>query len=163
MVPRGPYRGQLVVGEVVHIKPQQDPKVEMFAVLPENLASVIDDARRFIGMSTERQSNVAADHIIQDLHDSMSLLWMVYVDGTPMASVVTCILHHPLRRNMKIEWMGGEKMHLWGNEVFAILTKVAKEAKMDAIEADGRKGFAKYAEAASFYETRRHYEMELSQ
>ena len=147
----------------VSFEPQQDPMVEMFAVLPENLPSVIDDARRFIAMSTARQDNVNADHIIQDLYDGMSLLWMVYVDGTPMASVVTCILHHPLRRNMKIEWMGGEDMHLWAGEALATLTKIAKEAKMDAIETDGRKGFAKYAEAASFRETRRHYEMELSQ
>ena len=64
---------------------------------------------------------------------------------------------------MKIEWMGGEDMHLWAGEALATLTKIAKEAKMDAIETDGRKGFAKYAEAASFRETRRHYEMELSQ
>jgi len=146
----------------VSFEPKQNPKVEMFAVLPENLLSVIDDARRFIAMSTARQGNVSADHIIQDLYDGMSLLWMVYVDGTPMASVVTCILHHPLRRNMKIEWMGGENMHLWANEALATLTKIAKEAKMDAIETDGRKGFSKYAKAASFRETRRHYEMELS-
>ena len=31
----------------VSFEPQQDPKVEMFAVLPENLPAVIDDARRF--------------------------------------------------------------------------------------------------------------------
>ncbi len=147
----------------VSFEPQQDPKVEMFAVLPENLPAVIDDARRFIEMSTARQGNVDADHIIQDLYEGMSLLWMVYVDGVPMASVVTCILHHPLRRNLKIEWMGGQDMHLWAGEALATLTKIAKEAKMDAIETDGRKGFAKYAEAASFRETRRHYEMELSQ
>jgi hypothetical protein len=50
----------------VSFEPQQDPMVEMFAVLPENLPSVIDDARRFIAMSTARQDNVSADHIIQD-------------------------------------------------------------------------------------------------
>ena len=134
----------------------------MFAVLPQNLDPVIDDARRFIEIATWRQSNACADHIVQDLYDGLSLLWMIYVDGTPMASVVTCILHHPLRSNLKIEWMGGEDMHLWAGEALSTLTKIAKEAKLDAIETDGRKGFAKYAEAASFRETRRHYEMELS-
>ena len=146
----------------VSFDPLQNPKVEMFAILPDNLPSVIDDARIFIALSTERQSNISAEHIIQDLYDGMSLLWMVYVDGVPMASIVTCILHHPLRRNMKIEWMGGKDMHLWIGEALATLTKIAKEAKIDAIETDGRKGFAEYAKAASFRETRRHYEMELN-
>ena len=53
-------------------------------------------------------------------------------------------------------------MHTWGREALAILTKVAKDAKLDAIEADGRKGFQKYAEAASFREIYTHFEMELN-
>jgi hypothetical protein len=159
MVPRGPYRGQLVVGEVVHIKPQ----FKLLAILPDKVDSVLDDAVRLLEPAVRRQShNVTIEHIVDDLRNGLSLLWLAYVDGKAMAAVVTCIVKQPLRKNMKIEWMGGEKMHLWGQEVFAILTKVAKEAKLDAIEADGRKGFQRYAEAASFREMYTHFEMELT-
>jgi len=159
MVPRGTYRWQLVVGEVVHIKPQ----FKLLSILPDKVESVLDDAVRLLEPAVRRQShNVTIDHIVNDLRNGLSLLWLAYVDGKAMAAVVTCIVKQPLRKNMKIEWMGGEKMHLWGQEVFAILTKVAKEAKLDAIEADGRKGFQRYAEAASFREMYTHYEMELT-
>ena len=147
------------MGEVVHIKPQ----LKLLAILPDKVDSVLDDAVRLLDPAVRRQShNVTIEHIVDDLRNGLSLLWLAYVDGKVMAAVVTCIVKQPLRKNMKIEWMGGEKMHLWGQEVFAILTKVAKEAKLDAIEADGRKGFQKYAEAASFREMYTHFEMELT-
>ena len=135
----------------------------MLAILPDKVDSVLDDAVRLLEPAVRRQShNVTIEHIVDDLRNGLSLLWLAYVDGKAMAAVVTCIVKQPLRKNMKIEWMGGEKMHLWGQEVFAILTKVAKEAKLDAIEADGRKGFQRYAEAASFREMYTHFEMELT-
>jgi hypothetical protein len=102
------------------------------------------------------------DHIVDELEDGSSLLWMVYMGERPVAAVVTCVVSQPLRQNLKIEWVGGKGMSMWIDDVVAILTKVAKDAKLGAIEADGRKGFLKYAKAASFREIYTHYEMELS-
>tara|TARA_R110000744_G_scaffold23139_2_gene58830 strand:- start:1810 stop:2253 length:444 start_codon:yes stop_codon:yes gene_type:complete len=147
------------MGEVLHIK----SPVDLRPILPANIEDVIHDAVRLLEPAVRRQShNVSMDHIVYDLRNGLSLLWLAYVDGTAVAAVVTCIVKQPLRRNMKIEWMAGKNMHLWGSEALSILTKVAKDAKLDAIETDARKGFTKYAEAASFREMYTHFELELS-
>ena len=143
---------------------QMRPPLQLLPILPEHLDEVIEDAMDMLVPAIARQSqNVDVEDILDELHDGDSLLWMAYVGREPVAAIVTCIVQYPKRRNMKIEWMGGKRMHTWGDEALAILTKVAKEAKLDAIEADGRKGFQrKYAEAASFREIYTHFEMELS-
>tara|TARA_R110000868_G_scaffold387856_2_gene656547 strand:- start:20 stop:463 length:444 start_codon:yes stop_codon:yes gene_type:complete len=147
------------MGDVVQMKSPVDLK----PILPGDVEAVLHDAVRLLEPAVRRQSqNVSMDHIVGDLRNGASLLWLAYVDGKAMAAVVTCIVKQPLRRNLKIEWMGGEKMHLWGSEALSILTKVAKDAKMDAIETDARRGFTKYAEAASFREMYTHFELELS-
>ena len=142
---------------------QMRPSLQLLPILPEYLGEVIEDAVDMLAPAIARQSqNVDVEDIIDELHDGDSLLWMAYIGREPVAAIVTCVVQYPKRRNMKIEWMGGKRMHTWGNEALAILTKVAKEAKLDAIETDGRKGFSKYAEAASFREIYTHFEMELS-
>ena len=142
---------------------QMRPPLQLLPILPEFLDEVIDDAVDLLVPAIARQSqNVDVEDILDELHDGDSLLWMAYVGKEPVAAIVTCIVQYPKRRNMKIEWMGGKRMRTWADEALAILTKVAKEAKLDAIEADGRKGFSKYAEAASFREIYTHFEMELS-
>jgi len=143
---------------------QMRPPLQLLPILPEYLDEVIEDAVDMLVPAIARQSqNVDVEDILDELHDGDSLLWMAYVGREPVAAIVTGIVQYPKRRNMKIEWMGGKRMHTWVDEALAILTKVAKEAKLDAIEADGRKGFQrKYAEAASFREIYTHFEMELS-
>ena len=143
---------------------QMKPRFNLVPILADEVDEVLEDAMRFLEPAVDRQSqNVAIEHIIEDLFDGRSLLWLAYSGGEAIAAVVTCIVKHPLSHNMKIEWMGGNDMHLWVNDALAVLTKVAREAKLDAIEADGRKGFQKkYAEAASFREMYTHFEMELN-
>lgn len=147
-----------------NVIPMKQP-LQLLPILPEHVDEVLHDAVRLLGPAIDRQSqNVDMDHIVAELREGASLLWLAYAGGKPVAAIVTCIVQHPsLRRNLKIEWMGGDRMHTWVGEALAILTKVAKDAKLDAIEADGRKGFQrKYAEAASFREIYTHFEMELN-
>lgn len=139
--------------------------LQLLPILPEDVDEVMHDAVRLLEPAISRQiQNVDMDHIVMDLREGASLLWLVYEGNKAIAAIVTCIVQHPsLRRNLKIEWMGGDRMHIWVDESLAFLTKVAKDAKLDAIEADGRKGFQrKYAEAASFREIYTHFEMELN-
>lgn len=139
------------------------PPVKMIPILPEFLDDVLDVAVEMLEPAIARQpKTLNVGHVVNELRDASSLLWMAYMGTKPVAAVVTCVVQQPLRRNLKIEWVGGKDMNLWIDDVVSILTKVAKEAKLDAIEADGRKGFFKYAKAASFREIYTHYEMELS-
>lgn len=139
------------------------PQVEVWPIMPDYLHDALGDAVRLLEPAVKRQSqNVDMEHIVEDLTAGQSLLWMVHVDGEAIAAIVTCVVSNPKRHNLKIEWMGGDDMHLWGDHALAILTKAAKTAKLDAIEADGRRGFLKHIEAASFREMYTHYEMELN-
>ena len=53
-------------------------------------------------------------------------------------------------------------MRQWMNEAISLFKKLAIDAKLDGIEADGRKGFEKYVDNSDFREVYTHYEMELS-
>jgi len=142
---------------------QMKPPVKLIPILPENLDEVLDIAVEMLEPAVARQPKaLQIQHVVDDLREGASLLWMAYVGTKPVAAVVTCVVKQPMRMNLKIEWVGGKGMNMWIDEVVAILTKVAKDAKLDAIEADGRKGFFKYAKAASFREIYTHFEMELS-
>ena len=66
-----------------------------------------------------------------------------------------------LYKNLKIEFVGGKRMRPWMNEAIDLMKKLAIDAKLDAIEADGRKGFDKYVDASPFRPVYTHYEMEL--
>jgi hypothetical protein len=48
------------------------------------------------------------------------------------------------------------------DKAIEVLTKIALDADLDALEADGRKGFMKYVDKSPFREVYTHYVMELS-
>ena len=52
-------------------------------------------------------------------------------------------------------------MHVWMNKAVDVLAGLAKDAKLDAVEADGRKGFERYVDGSAFRPIYTHYEMEL--
>jgi hypothetical protein len=58
--------------------------------------------------------------------------------------------------------MGGKNMRQWMNEAIAFMAGVAKHAGLDALEADGRKGFDKFVDASPFRPVYTNYVMELT-
>jgi hypothetical protein len=57
--------------------------------------------------------------------------------------------------------MGGKYMHIWMDEAVKVLAGLALDANLDAVEADGRKGFEKYVKGSTFRPIYTHYEMEI--
>ena len=88
-------------------------------------------------------------------------MWLVYLEDKLTAAITTCVVKHPQRKNLKIEFMGGKHMHVWMNKAVDVLAGLAKDAKLDAVEADGRKGFERYVDGSAFRPIYTHYEMEL--
>ncbi|MAD94082.1 MAG: hypothetical protein CML33_01120 [Rhodobacteraceae bacterium] len=107
------------------------------------------------------ERNVSMEDVVADIFEGRSLIWGVYLKDTLIAAFTTSVVKHPNRNTLFIEFMGGADMKIWMNAALNALKRVAKEGKLDAIEADGRIGFSKFAKANGFKETYRHFEMEF--
>jgi hypothetical protein len=110
-----------------------------------------------------RQShNVTMQDVEDDIRSGGSVLWLIHLEDKLTAAVTTCVVKHPQRTTLKIEFIGGTRMRQWMNEAISLFKKLAIDAKLDGIEADGRKGFEKYVDNSDFKEVYTHYEMELN-
>lgn len=101
------------------------------------------------------------EDVVSDLLGGGSLLWTVHLQDTLIAAFTTCVMKHPQRHTLFIEYMGGADMKIWMNAALNMLKEVAKQGELSGIEADGRLGFAKFAKQNGFVEKYRHYEMEF--
>ena len=109
------------------------------------------------------ERNVSMEDAVEDLLEGRSLLWTVHLKDTLIAAFTTCVIKHPQRQTLCIEYMGGADMKIWMNAALSMLKEVAVKGELSAIEAHGRIGFSKFAEAHGFVETYRHFEMELKE
>lgn len=107
------------------------------------------------------ERNASIEDVVSDLKEGRSLLWTVYIQDTLIAAFTTCVMKHPQRDTLFIEYMGGVNMSAWMDYALEALKDVAKKHDLKAIEADGRIGFARYAQNNGFKEMYRHFEMEL--
>ena len=108
------------------------------------------------------QRNVSMDDVIEDIMTTRSLMWAVYIGDTLSAAFTTSIAEHPQRRTLFIEFMGGAAMAVWMRAALRVLKELAKESKLDGIEAHGRIGFSKMAKEHGFKDMHRHFEMEIA-
>jgi hypothetical protein len=109
----------------------------------------------------KHERNSSMGDVVSDLLEGRSLAWAVYMQDTLIAAFTTCVMKHPQRHTLYIEYMGGADMTIWMNAAINVLKDLAQKSELSAIEADGRIGFARYAKDNGFSEKYRHYEMEL--
>lgn len=109
----------------------------------------------------KNERNSSMEDVVGDILEGRSLIWAVYMQDTLIAAFTTCVMRHPQRHTLYIEYMGGADMSVWMNAAINILKEVAIKGELSAIEADGRIGFARYAQDNGFSEKYRHFEMEL--
>jgi hypothetical protein len=145
------------------IELQTKPSVNILPVMKENFRDVMDDAMELLAPAIARQShNVTMQDVEDDIRSGGSVLWLIHLEDKLTAAVTTCVVKHPQRTTLKIEFIGGTRMRQWMNEAISLFKKLAIDAKLDGIEADGRKGFEKYVDNSDFKEVYTHYEMELN-
>lgn len=141
---------------------RQAPNVRVLPAIPECLDDFLDDAIKLLTPAIRRQEhNATVEDVIEDIRGGGAVLWCIYLEDKLTAALTTCVVKHPRRTTLKIEFMGGTRMDEWMDETIATLSELARRAELDGIEADGRKGFEKYVGASPFREVYRHYEMEL--
>lgn len=151
----GSHSGDNVVDFVkrptIRIEPiVEDVQEGVVKVLPLLAASIRKNER-----------NSSMEDVVSDLLEGRSLAWAVYMQDTLIAAFTTCVMRHPQRHTLYIEYMGGADMTIWMNAAINVLKDLAQKSELSAIEADGRIGFARYAKDNGFSEKYRHYEMEL--
>ena len=109
-----------------------------------------------------RQSqNASAQDVEDSVRDGTSLMWSIHVGGTLTAAMTTCVVKHPQRLTLRIEFMAGSRMSVWMDDAMELLEKLARDAGLSAVEADGRKGFERYLGRSNFREAYRNYVMEI--
>jgi hypothetical protein len=109
----------------------------------------------------KNERNVSMEDVVEDILDTRSLMWAVYIGDTLSAAFTTSVLRHPRRSTLFIEFMGGVDMAVWMKTALKVLKKLAVDGGLDGIEADGRVGFSKIAQENGFREMYRHFEMEI--
>jgi hypothetical protein len=140
----------------------QAQRVTVLPVPEGEVANYIDSGLELLAPAVRRvDQNVNLEDVREDIMAGTSILWLVYVGDKLTAAITTCVVKHPQRKNLKIEFMGGKYMHIWMDEAVRVLAGLALDANLDAVEADGRKGFEKYVKGSTFRPIYTHYEMEI--
>ncbi len=55
----------------------------------------------------KNERNVSMEDVVEDILDTRSLMWAVYIGDTLSAAFTTSVLRHPRRSTLFIEFMGG--------------------------------------------------------
>ena len=138
------------------------PKVSVLPVLAEDFDQYLSKGMELLAPAILRQSqNVTMQDVEDDVRGGGSVMWLIQLEDKLVAAMTTVVVKHPQRRNLKIEFIGGKRMRQWMDEAIDLLRKLALDAGLDAIEADGRKGFEKYVDTSPFKAMYTHYEMEF--
>ena len=146
---------------VVHL--HSKPRVVILPVLEDDFDAHLGAGMELIAPAIARQSNdVTMQDVEDDIRGGGAVMWLVHVEDTLKAAITTCVVKHPQRNTLKIEFMGGTQMKKWMNEAIDTFADLARRADLGAVEADGRIGFDKYVDASPFREVYRHYVMELN-
>ena len=138
------------------------PKVSILPVLSEDFDKYVKKGMELLAPAVLRQAhNVTMQDVEDDIRAGGSVMWLIHLEDKLVAAMTTVVVKHPQRKNLKIEFLGGKRMRQWMGEALSLMKKLALDAGLDAIEADGRKGFEKYVDASPFRSVYTHYEMEL--
>ena len=154
-------RGVNMLDNVVRLHTR--PKVSILPVLSEDFDKYVKKGMELLAPAVLRQAhNVTMQDVEDDIRAGGSVMWLIHLEDKLVAAMTTVVVKHPQRKNLKIEFIGGKRMRQWMNEAINLMKKLALDAGLDAVEADGRKGFEKYVDASPFRSVYTHYEMELS-
>lgn len=101
------------------------------------------------------------DGVKSDILAERSALFGVFADGEPKAAIVIRPAIYQKRKTIVLDLVGGADIEQWWKDVISAIVSQAKSAGYNAIEAKGRKGWAKIAKQCNFKEAYVAYELEI--
>ena len=149
------------MGNVIRLHGERT--VEVTPAVAEDIDYGIEVGIPLLADSIERDGrNVPLERVLANIRERRSVVWLVYIDGELVASILTAVMQHPLRATLYIEHLGGTRIREWMSAAMEALVDLARKAELDGIEADGRPGFDKFLGQCGDFERKFvHYEMEL--
>jgi hypothetical protein len=128
----------------------------------EDVDAIWHDVAPLVRLSQRRiERNAGMADIYDDLIAGRAMLWTIKSEDKLRAVVLTEIAQHPRRRVWRILHIGGSGMSEWLDQGIEAMKRAARIAGCEAIEADGRLGWAKIVPQRGFREVSRLYEMEI--
>ena len=105
-----------------------EPIVEDVQAGVEKTLSLLEPSIR------KNERNSSMEDVVGDILEGRSLIWAVYMQDTLIAAFTTCVMRHPQRHTLYIEYMGGADMSVWMNAALNVLKEVAIKGELSAIE-----------------------------
>ncbi len=119
-------------------------------------------AYRYIRLAQRRvDRNVGMADVKEKIDSGEYVLLLVYVQDKLSAAIIVSVVQHPRRKNLSIDYVGGENIAAWGEPVLEMLADMAKDRGLDALEASGRSGWSLLAKKHGWRVAYVRYEMEI--
>ena len=81
------------------------------------------------------------DDILREIVNFEQHLWVVFDDGRILAALTTRFVEYPGKRMLAGQFLGGERIMQWRDEMLTTLERWAKDSKCEGLEMTGRNGF----------------------
>ncbi len=82
-------------------------------------------------------------------------------DDSIVAAFTTRLLVYPQRKALALDWVGGERMKEWEDQLIDTMRRYANELECSHLEGYGRKGWGRALKKYGFYPEYIAYRMEL--
>jgi len=101
--------------------------------------------------------------ILDELIENRIQLWVVYEDSIPVAAVTTRLSQFREFKSLSIDWVGGEKMGEWIDQVLSTIKLFAKDNGCKRLEGRGRTGWKRVLKRYGWRPQYIAYEVELDE
>lgn len=134
-------------------------KVESFAykitlVPHDRAAHVWMSVYKYLDKAVERShGRWTMETLFNAVATGRQQLWIVLDENDNIDGVATTeIINYPNRKMLAIQYLGGEGLGFWANQILEVFNSWARDNKCKGIEATARKGFWKWLKHDGFDE-----------
>ena len=120
--------------------------VEVFGLCDEDLIESWPEVATILNKVLNRSNaaqGFAHDDILQAALKQTMQVWVVVIDASIKAVIVTEILIHPKNKVLSIPYVAGGQMNQWLDKAWHLLKRYARAHNCNQITAEGRKGWTR--------------------
>jgi hypothetical protein len=133
-------------------------------VLPEHLPDAWPQVEGYIARAADYTNGkcLAAD-IRNWLCDEYHYLWVAFEEGGKIyGAVTTRFVEYPSCKVLSIEFVGGERLSEWKDDMLAVIENFAKNEGCSVLQGIGRRGWGRELMSNGWRQTAAIYEKELA-
>jgi len=117
----------------------------IFTLIPhEHVLNVWPDVAHMFERATQTtHGRFDKLNVLDELLDNHISLWVIYEEDQPVASLTTRVIPYKAYKSLSIDWLGGNKMSQWLDQVMDTLKNYAKDQGCSRLEGRGRSGWTR--------------------